>query len=112
MPAAPRAPETEAPREMYPGVIGDPRFVHGQPVIAGTRVPVAIIVGHVAAGDTASDVALAYGLTLDSSICGARLCGGSRRQGARVWVPHQHLASQAHPPEVGDRAALHSGAFW
>lgn len=49
--------------EIYPGVTVDPQIVHGKPVITGTRVLVAQIVGHLAAGDTIETVREAYGLT-------------------------------------------------
>ncbi len=34
----------------------DPRIHHGKPCIKGTRVPVSVIVGSIAAGDTADRV--------------------------------------------------------
>lgn len=51
--------------EIYPGVTVDPNIVHGKPVITGTRVLVAQIVGHLAAGDTIETVCDAYDLTLE-----------------------------------------------
>lgn len=41
----------------------DPTVVHGQPVVRGTRVPVAIVVGSLAGGMTYEEVAAEYGLT-------------------------------------------------
>ncbi len=41
----------------------DPEVRFGKPVIAGTRVPVSVIVGAVAAGDSWSEVAQQYGIT-------------------------------------------------
>ncbi len=49
--------------EIYPGITVDPETVHGQPVIAGTRIPVAVIVGHLAAGDRMETVMDAYKVT-------------------------------------------------
>ena len=49
--------------EIYPGITVDPNIVHGKPVVTGTRVLVAQIVGHLAAGDTEETVREAYGLT-------------------------------------------------
>jgi uncharacterized protein (DUF433 family) len=49
--------------EIYPGVTVDPRVVHGKPVIAGTRVLVSSIVGHLAAGETVQTVCEEYDLT-------------------------------------------------
>ncbi len=42
----------------------DPRICHGKPVIRGTRVPVAVIVGSLAGGMTFEEVAREYGLTV------------------------------------------------
>jgi uncharacterized protein (DUF433 family) len=38
---------------------------HGKPVIKGTRVMVATVVGHVGAGDAVAEVANEYGVTTD-----------------------------------------------
>jgi uncharacterized protein (DUF433 family) len=43
-------------------VIIDPEIAHGKPVIKGTRVPVEIILGSLAGGMNASEVAEEYGL--------------------------------------------------
>jgi len=43
----------------------DPRIVHGQPVVRGTRVPVAIVVGSLAGGMTLEEVKAEYGVTRD-----------------------------------------------
>ena len=37
---------------MNPRIIADPNICGGDPCIAGTRIPVQIILGHLAAGDT------------------------------------------------------------
>jgi uncharacterized protein (DUF433 family) len=46
-------------------IVVDPRIVHGQPVVRGTRVPVAIIVGSLAGGMTFEEVEAEYGITHD-----------------------------------------------
>jgi uncharacterized protein (DUF433 family) len=51
--------------EIYPGVVVDPRIAHGVPVLAGTRIPVQLIPGHLAAGDSIEDVMEAYDLTAE-----------------------------------------------
>jgi len=43
----------------------DPKVHHGQPVIRGTRVPVAVIVGSLAGGMTAEEVANEYGVSTE-----------------------------------------------
>ena len=50
-------------REVYPGVVVDPHIVHGMPVLAGTRIPVRLIVGQLAAGESIEAVMQAYSLT-------------------------------------------------
>lgn len=41
----------------------DPQIVGGKPVIHGTRVPVRVIVGSLAGGDSKDDVCTGYGIT-------------------------------------------------
>ena len=41
----------------------NPNICHGKPVIAGTRVPVAIVVGSLAGGMSFEDVQREYGVT-------------------------------------------------
>lgn len=43
----------------------DPAIKGGKPVITGTRVPVDVILGHLAAGDSVETVAAEYGITRD-----------------------------------------------
>ena len=49
-------------KEIFPMITIDPDTQFGKPVIAGTRVPVAVIVGQIAAGDTLQIVMKEYGL--------------------------------------------------
>ena len=46
-------------------VIVDPKICHGKPVIRGTRVPVSVIVGSLAAGMTPADIEREYDVTAD-----------------------------------------------
>lgn len=46
-------------------IVIDPRIQHGKPVIRGTRVPVARIVGGLAGGMTVEEVTQEYGVTDD-----------------------------------------------
>ena len=48
-----------------PRIAVDPEIRFGKPVIEGTRVPVAVVVGAVAAGDSWTDIAQEYGITED-----------------------------------------------
>ena len=49
--------------EVYPGVVVDPHIMHGLPVLAGTRLPVRLIVGQLAAGESIEALMQAYSLT-------------------------------------------------
>jgi uncharacterized protein (DUF433 family) len=49
--------------EVYPGVVVDPHTMHGVPVIKGTRIPVHLIVGQLAGGESMDAVMEAYALT-------------------------------------------------
>ena len=52
--------------ELASGVTANRRVRFGKPVIQGTRVDVATLLGHLAAGDSIEAVAEAYGLTLEN----------------------------------------------
>ena len=41
---------------MYPRITADPKVCGGEPCIAGTRVPVHVILSHLSAGDDAETV--------------------------------------------------------
>jgi uncharacterized protein (DUF433 family) len=49
--------------EIFPGIAVNPGIMGGTPVIAGTRVPVEAVLGHLAAGDSAADIMANYDLT-------------------------------------------------
>jgi len=51
--------------EIFPGIVSDPQIMAGTPVIAGTRVPVSVVLGHLAAGDSIETVLDAYELTAE-----------------------------------------------
>jgi uncharacterized protein (DUF433 family) len=46
-------------------IVVDPGIVHGQPVVQGTRVPVAVVVGSLAGGMAFEEVEAEYGITRD-----------------------------------------------
>jgi uncharacterized protein (DUF433 family) len=46
-----------------PRVSADPEIQSGKPVIEGTRMPVSVIVGAVAAGDSIESIAHEYSIT-------------------------------------------------
>lgn len=47
---------------IFPRITVDPTIQAGKPVIEGTRVPVEVIVGHIAAGDTIETVVNGYNI--------------------------------------------------
>jgi uncharacterized protein (DUF433 family) len=49
--------------QLAPHIVVDPEIRFGKPVIEGTRVPVAIVVGKLASGMTADEVMDDYALT-------------------------------------------------
>lgn len=51
--------------EIAPGITVDPGIHHGRPVIQGTRIPVEIVIGNMAGGLSAEEVASEYGITLE-----------------------------------------------
>lgn len=53
--------------ELAPRIVVDPNIHHGKPVIAGTRVPVEIVVGQRAAGMTEDEIAYEYDITIEDS---------------------------------------------
>jgi len=52
-------------KEVFPGITVDSLVVHGRPVIAGTRVPVEVVVGELAGGSTFEEVGEDYHLTIE-----------------------------------------------
>jgi len=53
------------PVEIAPGIAVDPSVRFGKPVIAGTRVPVELVVAKLAGGMTADEVAREYEISLE-----------------------------------------------
>jgi len=50
-------------RQLFPNITVSDEVQFGKPVIAGTRVPVEVVVGHIAAGDSTEEVMREYHLT-------------------------------------------------
>lgn len=49
--------------EVFPGITIDPAVVHGRPLVAGTRVPVEVVVGELAGGSSFEEIMQDYHLT-------------------------------------------------
>jgi uncharacterized protein (DUF433 family) len=72
-------------REQLEMISADPRVMHGQAVIAGTRVPVSVILDCLAAGMTAEEITTEYPVV---TIAGVRAAaaygiGGERSPSSR-----------------------------
>lgn len=51
------------PNEIFPGIVVDPQIMHGKPVLAGTRIPVSLILGQLAGGLTFEELEREYDVT-------------------------------------------------
>lgn len=51
--------------EIVPGIVADPTRAFGKPVIAGTRVPAATVLGLLAAGRPEGEILAEYDLTTE-----------------------------------------------
>ena len=69
-----------------PRVAVDPLIRFGKPVIEGTRVPVSVIVGAVAAGDSWEEIAREYGIT-EEDIRAALAYAANRLEEETVRAP-------------------------
>ncbi len=54
-------------KEIYPGVSVDAEVAHGKLVISGTRIPVALVLGQLAAGVSYDELEREYGLTQEQA---------------------------------------------
>ncbi len=49
--------------EVFPGIVSDSEILGGEAVIKGTRVPVSLILGHLAGGMSIDEILYEYDLT-------------------------------------------------
>lgn len=56
-------------------IVIDPKICHGKPVVRGTRIPVAIVVGSLAGGMTFEEVEREYNLTRDDIRAALKFAG-------------------------------------
>jgi uncharacterized protein (DUF433 family) len=56
-------------------ILSDPAVCHGEPVVAGARVPVTIVVGRLAGGMTMDEVQREYDVTADDIRAAPRYVG-------------------------------------
>ena len=52
--------------EIYPGVVSDSEVLGGEAVIKGTRVPVSLLLGHLAGGMSIEELVYEYDLTIEN----------------------------------------------
>lgn len=71
--------------QLTTGIIIDPSIHTGRPVIRGTRVPVDVVVGRVAAGMAIQAVADEYGIT-EQDVYNALRYAAQRLTEEQVWV--------------------------
>ena len=51
-----------ASSEIFPGITSDPEILRGEAVITGTRIPVSLILSHLAGGMSIDEIAYEYDL--------------------------------------------------
>src|SRR5256885_10355595 len=61
--------------EMNDRIVIDPRICHGKPVIRGTRMPVALVIGSLAGAMSFEEVEREYGLTQDDIRAALKFAG-------------------------------------
>ena len=66
----------------------DPRVMHGQAVLSGTRVPVSVILDCLAAGMTAEEIITEYPVVTATGIPAAAAYGAALARGELPRVPH------------------------
>lgn len=68
-------------------IVIDPKICHGKPVVRGTRMPVALIVGSLAGGMRFEDVQHEYALTSADLHAAVTFTGGDFGEGQRHPSP-------------------------
>ena len=71
--------------EIAPRITVDEKVRHGKPVIAGTRVPVHVLIAQMATGSSAEQVAEEYGVTAED-VYAALAYAASIISNEEVWV--------------------------
>ena len=67
----------------------DPKVMGGKPVIKGTRVPIQVIVGSLAGGDTVAEICEDYGITEDDVRAGLAYAAEMLSQERLHALPHR-----------------------
>ncbi len=69
-------------------ISSDPRVMHGQAVIAGTRVPVSVILDCLAAGMTADEITAEYPSVSPAGVRAAAAYGAALAREELLPIPH------------------------
>jgi uncharacterized protein (DUF433 family) len=59
-------------KEIAPRITVDPEVHHGSPVVKGTRVPIEIVLGQLAAGRTVDEIAIDYRIEREDVLAAIR----------------------------------------
>ena len=70
-------------------IVIDPRICHGKPVLRGTRMPVALVVGSLAGGMSFEEVQREYDLTIDDIRAALKFAGELVEQEQHVSSIHR-----------------------
>lgn len=68
--------------EIFPGIVSDPALLGGEAVIKGTRIPVSLILGHLASGMSMDEIAYEYDIRREDIY--AALAYAAKRIGEEV----------------------------
>ena len=69
-------------------ISADPTVMHGQAVLAGTRVPVSVILDCLAAGMTAEEILAEYPVVTVAGVRAAAACGAALAHEELLPLPH------------------------
>jgi uncharacterized protein (DUF433 family) len=85
-----------ASSEIFPGITSDPRVLGGETVITGTRIPVALLLSHLASGMSVDEIAYEYDLVKEQIY--AALAYAARRI-EEDRITHPKTPSPHFPPQ-------------
>lgn len=71
-----REDEGKMALQIAPRIVVDPKVRFGKPIIQGTRVPIETVIGKLAGGMSAQDVAAEYGITLEDVLAALSYAAG------------------------------------
>jgi uncharacterized protein (DUF433 family) len=92
--------------ELVPGVTAGPDVAFGKPVIAGTRIPVAIVLGQLAAGVPTEEICREYELEPDQVLAALRHAAWlAGQESVRVRLWHDALSRRDRAGNWGRKPA-------